>query len=135
VGSNNSMFMERASSQVLAVDLGAGDNRAAFGARAFDKSWWAGAYLTGPTVGYDHSTRVPYGMTARAVAVPFNNNNGALLIGGDFQYLFDTGGAPNVNQLRLRDRPEVRIDPTRILDSGTINNVDHARVLSAELAA
>jgi phosphate-selective porin OprO/OprP len=133
--SNNITFMERATPQVLAADIGAGDNRAAFGARAFDKWWWAGAYLTGPTTGYDHSTRVPYGMTARAVAVPFNNSNGALLIGGDFLYQFDTGGAPNVNQLRLRDRPEIRIDPTRILDTGAINDVDHARVLSAELAA
>jgi len=133
--SNNITFMERATPQVLATDIGAGDNRAAFGARAFDKWWWAGAYLTGPTTGYDHATRVPYGMTARAVVVPFNNSNGALLIGGDVLYQFDTGGAPNVNQLRLRDRPEIRIDPTRILDTGTLNDVEHARVLSAELAA
>lgn len=131
--SNNITFMERATPQVLATDIGAGDNRAAFGARAFDKWWWTGAYLTGPTTGYDHSTRVPYGMTARAIVVPFNNDIGTLLVGGDVLYQFDTGGAPNVNQLRLRDRPEVRIDPTRILDTGNINNVEHARVLSAEI--
>jgi phosphate-selective porin OprO/OprP len=134
ISSNNIMFMERATSQVLATDIAAGDNRAAFGARAFDKWWWTGLYVTGPTTGYNHSTRVPVGMTGRLVVVPINNDFGSLLIGGDFQYLFDTGGAPNVNELRLRDRPEIRIDPNRILDTGTLTNIKSARVLSGEVA-
>jgi len=134
ISSNNMLFIERASSQVIATDIGAGDNRAAIGARAFDKKWWAGAYLTGPTVGYDHTTRVPLATTGRVVFVPYNTDFGSFLIGGDVQYLWDTGGATNVNQMRLRDRPELRIDPSRIIDTGVLNNVDHARVLSAELA-
>ena len=131
--SNNITFMERATPQVLATDIAAGDNRAAFGVRAFDKRWWAGAYLTGPTTGYDHTTRVPVGTTARVAFLPIDSDAATLLIGGDLLYLWDTGGLPNTNQLRLRDRPEVRIDPTRIIDTGVLNGVDNARVLSAEL--
>jgi phosphate-selective porin OprO/OprP len=92
--SNNITFMERASPQVLATDLGAGDNRAAFGIRGNDKWWWAGAYLTGPTTGYDHSLRVPYAATGRLVFVPINTDAGAFLFSGDVLYLADTGGAP-----------------------------------------
>lgn len=132
--SNNITFMERASSQVLAADLAAGDNRAAFGVRANDTWWWAGAYLTGPTTGYDHSLRVPYGATGRLVFAPINTDAGAFLFGGDVLYLADTGGGPGVNDLRMRERIEVRIDPTRVLDTGTLANVSSALVLSAEAA-
>jgi phosphate-selective porin OprO/OprP len=133
--SNNITFMERASSQVLATDLGAGDNRAAFGIRANDNWWWAGAYLTGPTTGYDHSLRTPYAATGRLVFAPINTDAGAFLFGGDVLYLADTGGAPNVNDIRMRERIEVRIDPTRVLDTGALSNVNNALVLSAEAAA
>lgn len=132
--SNNITFMERASAQVLAADLGAGDNRAAFGVRANDKWWWAGAYLTGPTAGYDHSLRIPYAVTGRLVFAPINTDAGAFLFGGDVLYLADTGGAPGINDLRMRERIEVRIDPTRVLDTGTLANVS-ALVLSAEAGA
>lgn len=132
--SNNITFMERASSQVVAADLAAGDNRAAFGIRANDSWWWAGAYLTGPTTGYDHSLRIPYGATGRLVFAPINTKEGTFLFGGDVLYLADTGGAPGVNQARLRDRVEVRIDPSRILDTGALNDVSSALVLSAEAA-
>jgi len=133
--SNNITFMERASSQVLATDLGAGDNRAAVGVRAFDNWWWAGAYLTGPTTGYDHSLRSPYAATGRLVFAPYNTDVGTFLVGGDVLYLADTGGAPGVNELRLRERIEVRIDPTRVLDTGALANVNSALVLSGEAAA
>jgi len=133
--SNNITFMERASSQVLAVDLGAGDFRSAVGVRANDSWWWAGAYLTGPAVGYDHSQRIPYATTGRLVFAPINTDAGAFLFGGDILYLADTGGAPGVNEIRMRDRIEVRIDPTRVLDTGALANVNNALVLSAEAAA
>jgi phosphate-selective porin OprO/OprP len=61
--------MERASSQVPAANLGAGGQRVAFGAHARDKWWWAGAYLTGPNVGCDHSLRAPYAAIGRLVFV------------------------------------------------------------------
>ncbi len=135
VGSNNSTFIERASAQVVAVDIAAGDFRSAFGARANDKNWWAGAYVTGPKAGDDHTSRIPWGVTGRFVFAPINTDAGALLLGADVQYLGDTGGPVGVNQLRMRDRIEIRIDPTRVIDTGNMNDVRSALVLSGEAAA
>ncbi len=133
--SNNIMFMERASSQTLAVNFAAGDFRAAFGAHVNDKQWWAGAYVTGPQSGAPHNQRVPYGATARGVYVPINNDAGSLLLGADFQYLASTGGPPGVNNLTVNDRVELRIDPTAtLLSTGLMSNVQNATVWSGELA-
>ena len=54
-GSNDILFMERSSAQQLAVNLAAGDNRAAFGGHWNDDRAWIGIYATGPTAGSLHS--------------------------------------------------------------------------------
>ncbi|YBW38145.1 porin [Nitrobacter sp. TKz-YC01] len=131
--SNNITFMERSSAQVMAADLGAGGQRAAVGVTTYDKWWWAGAYLTGPERAYDHSLRVPYSAVGRLVITPINTDVATFLFGGEVLYLAETGGAPGVNDIRLRERIELRIDPTRVLDTQTIQNVDDVRVLSAEV--
>src|SRR5262249_19390751 len=46
--SNDILFLERASSQVIAVNIAAGDPRSAFCARWYNDRFWAGAYATGP---------------------------------------------------------------------------------------
>jgi phosphate-selective porin OprO/OprP len=134
LGSNNILFMERATPQVLAVDLAAGDNRSAIGFRAFDKHWWFGSYLTGPVVGFDHTARVPVGVTARAVFVPVRNERMTWLVEADYQRLLTpqgANGAVPADSVRLRDRIEIRIDPgVRLLDTGNLINVENADVLS-----
>ena len=132
--SNNITFIERASPVVVATDLAAGNARATFGAHTYDKWWWAGAYVTGPKVGADHTQRIPWGATGRLALAPVNTSAGAFMFGGGIQYLGDTGGPAGVNQLRYRDRIEIRIDPTRLIDTGTLNNVRNALVLSGEAA-
>lgn len=135
ISSNNSMFMERSASQVLAVNIAAGDFRSAFGGQVFDKNYWVGAYVTGPTTGagVNHSIPQPLGATFRAVGVPVNTDSTTVLVGFDALYLAQTGGATN-NTLRMNDRIEVRIDPATnaLLDTGTMNFVNSARVLSGE---
>ncbi|CAN5166387.1 OprO/OprP family phosphate-selective porin [soil metagenome] len=136
--SNNIMFMERASSQTIAVNLAAGDARAAFGMNTFGDFWWLGSYVTGPAYGAAHSNRPQYGATARGVVLPFNNQTGTLLLGADAQFLFDTGGAAGVNQLTtFNDRIELRIDPgtNQLLNTGALANVKGAQVFSGEAAA
>lgn len=144
-GSFNITFLERASPQVLATSLAAGDNRSAFGAHANGDWWWLGSYVTGPVSGFNHSTRPPVGATARAVVTPINNQIGSLSLGADAEFLFDTGGAQPtataginnaVSNLTLSDRFEVRVDPgtNALLNTGTLANVRGARVLSGEAA-
>lgn len=135
--SNNIMFMERSSANVIATNINAGDSRSALGFHMNDSWWWAGAYVTGPSTGtsVNHSQRQPLGTTARLVFVPLNNATGSFLIGGDFSYLAQTGGAANVYNLTLSDRIEVRVDPANtLLSTGAMSNVDSATVLSAEAA-
>jgi phosphate-selective porin OprO/OprP len=132
VGSNNILFMERATAQVLAVDIAAGDNRAAAGFRTFGKNHWFGSYITGPAIGQDHDLRISVGATARAVFVPVRTDNFTWLIEGDYLRLFTPAVA---DQLQLRDRPEVRIDPgLRVLDTTMLANVESADVFSGATA-
>jgi phosphate-selective porin OprO and OprP len=148
-GSNEIMFMERASAQVIASNIAAGDFRSAFGIHGNDDRFWAGAYLTGPTSGTTHIAAP----NANNVAVPpvlgspgFSEQLGgfgrvayqlvqdpkySLHVGGDAEFLFKPVGT---SALTLSDRPELRIDPTAIISTGAIANVARAQVYSAELA-
>ncbi len=54
ISSNDTMFMERSSSQVVATAFGGGDNRSAAGVRSYKTNYWAGAFVTGPTSGASH---------------------------------------------------------------------------------
>lgn len=132
LGSNNTLFMESATAQVLATDIAAGDNRSAIGFRTFGKNYWIGSYLTGPVVGADHTQRANVGVTARAVLVPVRTDNFTFMIEGDYQTLI----TPQTDAtLRLRDRIEVRVDPgVRLLDTGVLGNIDGADIYSAGFA-
>lgn len=141
ISSNNSLFMERSASQVLAVNIAAGDFRSAFGGQVFDKNYWVGAYVTGPTTGagVNHSIPQPLGATFRAVGVPVNTDTTTVLVGFDALYLAETGSAISGttqidNQLTMSDRIEVRVDPatSSLLNTSRMLNVNSANVLSGE---
>jgi phosphate-selective porin OprO/OprP len=145
MSSNNILFMERSSAQVIAASIAAGDNRSAFGARWYDDRFWAGAYVTGPTSGAIHSgsstnpngTTEQAGAVARAAGQIISGPDYSLHLGADAEFLI----APEHNQitgaqtLTLRDRPELRIDPTEIVSTGAIAGVSGAQVYSVEAAA
>jgi phosphate-selective porin OprO and OprP len=97
--SNDTMFMERPSSQVVAVKIAAGDFRSAAGFRAYTDRFWTGAYLTG-------LLKPPVNTTTGVRSMP-----------------------------ALSDRPELRIDPTSLISTGTIGFVSDAQVYSGEAAA
>jgi phosphate-selective porin OprO and OprP len=137
--SNDIMFMERASSQVIATSLAAGDSRFAAGIRGNTDRFWAGAYFTGPTSGANHialSGNEQSGAFGRVSYQLLQDKNYSLHIGGDVEVLMNPAGSgPGTNPaLKLSDRPELRIDPTTFLDTGNIANVDGAQVYSAEAA-
>lgn len=142
--SNDIMFMERSSSQVIATEFGGGDARAVFGARSNNKHYWVGAYLTGPTAGAPHTGAGDPAESAlvRASYQLIQNNSASLHIGGNFAHLFQarspynsatTGVKTNSADLVLSDRPELRIDPTTILNTGGIPT-HSATVWGAEAA-
>lgn len=137
--SNNGLFMERAAPQAMATGIAAGDFRSAFGGYTYGERHWIGAYVTGPTTGtttVNHAQPQPLGATFRAIGLPMRNEVGTILVGFDALYLAQPGGPTN-STLGLSDRIEVRIDPASnaLLNTGTMQNVNSARVLSGEAAA
>src|SRR5215472_16059436 len=143
--SNDILFLERASSQVIAANIAAGNGRSAFGARWYNDVFWAGAYATGPKAGDIHSasstnpdgSTEQFGATARAAGQVVSGNGYSLHLGADAEFLIRPPHnlVDNSFDLTLSDRPELRIDPTAIIDTGSITGVSAAQVYSAEAAA
>lgn len=140
--SNDITFLERASIANLVSGLAGGVPRAAFGARSNNDRYFTGLYLTGPTAG-DNSTAAPLNgeqvaVTARATYQILQNADYTLHAGIDAANVFTpnrsgSAAAGARETLRFRDRPELRIDQTQFVDTGSIG-ASGARTYGAELA-
>jgi phosphate-selective porin OprO/OprP len=106
--------------------------------------WLFSTAITGNTVGTFNSAASsfnvqPFGeQTAwigRLALAPFHSNDWQAHLGVNYQYVFNpndaTGGANPRYPVQLRDRPELRIDGTRLIDTGAID-AEHIRVLGGE---
>jgi phosphate-selective porin OprO/OprP len=140
--SNDTLFLERASASNLATNLNAGDARANAGVRIFGDRYWAGAYLTGPASGDSHTlTRERLGAFERVAFQALKGPDYSLHLGLGVDELLQAPNAGNgtPGTLSLSDPPELRIDPTAFLNTGTIgtaaNPVTRAYVLDLETAA
>lgn len=141
-GSNDTLFMERATPSNIATNFNTGDNRANAGIRLFGDRYWIGGYLTGPASGDSHTqTGERFGAFERVAVQALKGPDYTLHLGVGFDELIrapNTGnGTPNV--LTLSDQPELRIDPTTLLNTGPIgtaaNPVTGGYVLDFETAA
>jgi phosphate-selective porin OprO/OprP len=143
--SNDLPFMERAAAGIAATNIATGDFRSTAGARWYTDTFWAGAYVTGPTTGAIHSASSinPPGTTEQLGA--FTRVAGQIVSGKDYS-LHIGGGAEwlikpphnliaGTQTLTVSDRPELRIDPTVLVSTGAIAGVSGAQVYNAELAA
>ena len=143
--SNDIMFMERASSGIIAQNIAAGDFRSAAGARWYDDRFWVGAYATGPVAGSIHSassvnpngTTEQLGTFARAAGQIVSGKDYSLHLGAEAEFLIDPphNQVTGAQTLTLSDRPELRIDPTTLISTGALANVSGAQVYSVEAAA
>lgn len=143
--SNDILFMERASSQVIASSMAADDFRSAFGARWFNDRFWTGAYVTGPTTGAVHSassinppgTTEQLGAVARAAGQIVSGTDYSVHFGADAEVLIHPPHnlVTGAETLTFADRPELRIDPTTLISTGAIANVSGAQVYGVEAAA
>jgi phosphate-selective porin OprO/OprP len=158
--SNDTMFMERASPQVVATEFGGGDFRTAMGARSNNDRYWLGAFLTGPNAGALHTdgascntgtVAVTPGtpcvtsaqMTGLGPQLAFLARGGYQIVqqpdatvhvGFNYANLFAPRVLANEQAIQLFDRPELRIDPTYFLNTGFIPATG-GQVYGAELAA
>jgi phosphate-selective porin OprO/OprP len=114
-------FMERA----LPVEAFAPSRRLGIGGHSHSKagmSWTAGYGVFADTVDADNgNTNEGYGYAARATIAPLAEKNRVVHLGGYAEWRNPT----NDDDVRYRTRPESHISNKRLVDTGTIDNVDH----------
>ncbi len=140
--SNDTLFLERASPSNIATNFNAGDARSNAGVRFFGDRYWIGGYLTGPASGDSHTTTGErFGAFERAAFQVLKGKDYSLHLGVGVDQLLRAPNAGNgtANTLSLSDQPELRIDPTTFLNTGTLgtvkNPVTGGSVIDVETAA
>ncbi len=140
--SNDTLFLERASPSNIATNFNTGDARANLGARFFGDRYWIGGYLTGPASGDSHTlTGERMGAFQRAAFQVLKGPDYSVHLGLGVDELLQAPNTGNgtADVLSLSDQPELRIDPTTLLNTGTLgtlaNPVTGGYVLDFETAA
>ena len=132
--SNDIMFLERASPQVVATQFGGGDFRSGLGLRSNTQRTWAGVYITGPQSGAPHTGANVgnFSSLARASYQVIQDDLMSLHLGANAGHIFNSrvnstattatsvATVASNSALALSDRPELRVDPTVILNTGNI---------------
>ena len=120
------VFIERATPAELSRTLGAADGRIGLGVRGSGQRWMSSVTLTTRTVNdaeaFDSQLAAVGRFGFLAMTTPdFNLHTGASLT-----WVFepaDQGSAATGARtpIRFRDRPEIRVDSTRLIDTGSID--------------
>jgi phosphate-selective porin OprO/OprP len=158
--SNDTMFLERSTAQVVATAFGGGDFRSVLAARSNNDRYWLGAFLTGPNSGALHTEGAScntgtvavtpgtpcvtsaqmtglgpqLSFMARGAYQLVQQQNATFHIGFNYADLFAPRTGDNLAAIQLTDRPELRIDPTTFLNTGNIP-ASGGQVYGAEVAA
>jgi len=124
---NGSLFPERASPSETVRGIASGDGRTAVGLFGNGERWNVSANLSGNIIG-TQTFDEQLSFVGRAAYVPWKTLDGLVHVGADLVYVIDPAATgPNVapgaaTPLRLRDRPELRVDGTRLVDTGNIDS-------------
>ncbi|HKU13173.1 MAG TPA: porin [Steroidobacteraceae bacterium] len=136
----SSLFIERATPSELSRTLGGADGRIGIGARGNGSRWMSSVTLTSRTVNdaevFD-SQLAAVGRFGALLATSADYNLHAGVSGTWVIHPPDQGSTAAVTQrrvVRLRDRPEIRVDSTRLIDTGSID-ADSAYVYGLEAGA
>jgi phosphate-selective porin OprO/OprP len=136
---DDTLFIERATPAELSRALGGADGRAALGLRASGRRWMAAATLTGRTVSDAEVFDAQSALLARGGGLVAAGEDFNLHLGANGTWVihpadagFDASGARYA--VRLRDRPELRVDSTRLIDTGSID-AEHAWSAGLEVGA
>jgi phosphate-selective porin OprO and OprP len=123
---DSTLFIERASPAELSRALAGADGRIGFGARGSGTRWMGAMTLTNRTVNdaevFD-SQLAAVGRAGFLLATAADYNIHAGLSGTWVFAPADQGSAAGAMRtpLRLRERPEIRVDSTRLIDTGSID--------------
>ncbi|MDB5375326.1 MAG: Porin precursor [Belnapia sp.] len=123
MSSTDFLFLERPSIVELARSVAAGDSRSSAGGRWAADRYFVSGYLTGGTYGGNTATQATAdqtGAVARLAGRPVATDDVDIHLGLSGSYAFDIRRTGNGQTLQLRDRPEFRIDPARLIDTGSV---------------
>lgn len=136
--SNASLFFERSAPTERARALAAGSGRAGLALLANGQRWTASAAVTGNPVGVQ-TFGDQVGFVGRLTWLPVKGPDRLIHLGVNGSLVTDPAAttldvAPGaVRPVRLRERPEVRLDGTRLVDTGSID-AEGVRHWGVELA-
>ncbi|HZZ88151.1 MAG TPA: porin, partial [Caulobacteraceae bacterium] len=163
MSTNAQLFLERPAISDLTRGLAAGDTRIGAGIFGYDNLWFVSADVTGRTIGVVNTgtvitaSSVPFsgnvgtpqtysdqiGFVGRAVYTPLHGEDWRLNIGvhGSYEKPGNTSGPDATGAdpikdfaVRLRVTPELRVDGTQFIDTGSITAHD-AGTIGGEIAA
>jgi len=119
------LFLERPAVAEMVRGIAGGDARSGAGVLANGQRWYASAVFTGGVVGGTGEFDEQTGYLGRVAFTPLTGEDYAVHVGANVQGVLrvaDTGaGAAKITQLRLRERPELRVDGTRLVDTNALN--------------
>lgn len=121
-----SLFLERAAPAELVRGIAGGDGRSGVGVFANGDRWYASGVLTGAVVGNTAEFDEQTGYLARFALLPLRGENYGVHLGVNVSGVTgvaDTDASSITQQrIRLRERPELRNDTIRFVDTGNINS-------------
>jgi phosphate-selective porin OprO/OprP len=124
ISNAESTFLERATPAELQRQIAGGEGRTGLAAYANGEEWFGALAFTGAPIA-TQSFDEQLALVGRLALLPVRSRDFNLHLGANATYLLrapDQG--PDATQrypLRLRDRPEIRVDGTRLIDTGNIN--------------
>jgi len=132
------MFPERSTPSELSRTLGGADGRIGAALRSSGQRWMQSVAFTTRTVADAEGADSAANLVGRLGLLPLTGSDYDVHVGANGTYTIippDAGSSarPGVRySVRFRDRPELRVDSTRLIDTGSID-ADHAYNAGAEL--
>ena len=129
------VFIERASASELSRSMGGADGRIGLAIKSNGARWMSSLAFTTRTAGDAEVFDSQTALVARAGFLAATSENYNLHLGGSGTYVFSPADqGPDVtaaHPVRFRDRPEIRVDGVRLIDTGNID-ADHTSVYGLE---
>jgi phosphate-selective porin OprO/OprP len=123
--SNDALFVERAAPADLVRGIAGGEGRTGVQVLANGDRWFTGAALTGALIGNTADFDEQLGAVARTGVLVLRDPDYGVHVGANFNGVLEPSDrvvGPGVgNGVRLRERPELRVDGTRLVDTGGLN--------------
>lgn len=122
---DDTLFVERASASELSRTLGGADGRLGIALKAATARWMGSVTFTSRTVNDAEVNDSQAAVVARFGHLLATSDDYNIHIGANGTYVFSPAdqGLPTTPRyaIRLRERPEFRLDSTRLIDTGSID--------------